>query len=342
MITATKLYDIKNQLTPEIEQGIRLHRIISNGNFSFGGYEGEECPRSREEEIMLYRCESFFDSLIDKIKEPIVCEFEKKLPVKNLYGEVEIYGKADVFIHSTMSHNVCILIDWKFGKKRKESPDEDLQMMSYALGAMQYSGADKAVIYVFYPSAEYGHNDDIARCCVTYSKALETVKSVYPIVLPGPEFSYKKRISSRRYLEARKKKFRFKLWEHQYRSWGNTAVKTSDPINNDNVFETNGGVLVEHFGDDIYDKIEYIELHSREEDAYPDLMLINCDIFLGLNDGSRIYLKDRAFVCGWRMEDYRLKDLLTNESVRKYISATGDKIPPEYWSDDEGFEKDLT
>lgn len=119
-------------------EGTLLHNAIANDDFS---------DLTEEQKEVVERCIEFISTLSKG--EGASWEYEKKLEIKDESGTVITYGYADVIIRSKTK---LIVIDWKFGYIPVKTVAENIQLASYALGALQaYPQYIECECWVFQP-----------------------------------------------------------------------------------------------------------------------------------------------------------------------------------------------
>lgn len=129
---------------PESEyakEGTRLHEAVATRNVD--GLDDEQT-------IAVQKCLDFLDSFIHEGDEVYS---EQKVEVKDTDGLVLTFGTADIIIrHAEGDYDKPItIIDWKFGWNPVKNVNENIQLATYAVGAMMKYGANSCDCWVFQP-----------------------------------------------------------------------------------------------------------------------------------------------------------------------------------------------
>lgn len=132
---------IPEETSPDAEEGTRLHRAVATGDT-----EGLDA----EQTALVDECREFLARLVDKTGLDQVT-YEQPLTVRALDGTELTHGTADILMRSTKRPELCVVVDWKFGRVPVEDTDTNLQLAAYALGAMQLTGADTCVAHIYQP-----------------------------------------------------------------------------------------------------------------------------------------------------------------------------------------------
>ena len=127
---------------PEVEgdwakEGKLLHEAIATGNYD--GLDDEQVATVED-------CMAFALSLI---KSPnAVVLYEQHFDITDDDGSIITFGKADLVI---IDSGKLILIDWKFGYNPVNDVHENIQLATYALGAMQKYKQNSCDCWVYQP-----------------------------------------------------------------------------------------------------------------------------------------------------------------------------------------------
>lgn len=121
-------------------EGTMLHNAVASG--SNRGLNDEQIE-------LVDRCRDFMKGLIDGN-----CAFEQERKFEIYDNENDdillTYGTADVVIFNKLT-NLLTVIDWKFGYTPVNDVSENIQLASYAVGAMSHYGVNNCDCWVFQP-----------------------------------------------------------------------------------------------------------------------------------------------------------------------------------------------
>lgn len=116
------------------------------------------------------QCLSFLDSIIVPGDEVF---YEIPLVIMDEVGSVMTEGTADVVIIHTDGR--LSIIDWKFGWTPVKSANENIQLASYAVGAMQKYNKSSCTVYVYQPRIK-------SKTSYTFSNPAAIVKNIENII----------------------------------------------------------------------------------------------------------------------------------------------------------------
>ena len=131
---------IEETPSPEAQEGTMLHDRVRTGDLS--GLDTEQADAVR-------RCIEFRDNLREQTGLTTL-RSEQPLELRDTQGNLLTKGTTDVLLTGGTGAP-CAIVDWKFGRTPVEDAASNLQGASYALGAMQLTGAKSCTFHVFQP-----------------------------------------------------------------------------------------------------------------------------------------------------------------------------------------------
>ena len=118
-------------------EGTLLHNAVATKNLD--GLTGEQ-------QVAVVKCLNFAKALVPPGPHEIYTEIRLDVTIG---GKVITYGTADYLIRT--KENRLILIDWKFGYAAVNNAPENIQLATYAVGAMQKFGATECECWIYQP-----------------------------------------------------------------------------------------------------------------------------------------------------------------------------------------------
>jgi hypothetical protein len=134
---------VMQQGLPDVEtewskEGTLLHNAVATGNTA---------GLNDEQKEVVERCLNFWDALVQEGDEVYV---EQKFSVLDTDKEELTYGFIDLCVFNRETGELLV-VDWKFGYIPVKDVDQNIQLATYAVAAMQRFGVSKCKCFVFQP-----------------------------------------------------------------------------------------------------------------------------------------------------------------------------------------------
>lgn len=128
---------IENEDNEYSIEGTMLHEAVATGNIEI----------LNDEQLALYQ--TCYDFLAEQVQDGDKVFKEQKVVIKDKDGSILTEGTADVVIQH--EDDSITVIDWKFGYNPVNEVNKNIQLASYAVGAMQKFAASSCNCWVYQP-----------------------------------------------------------------------------------------------------------------------------------------------------------------------------------------------